>query len=85
MDRAWFESMLTAHFRGSNGDQDPSWYALRNTVFAYGCRITLTATESYTNAVEASVALLENALSVQPDILQCPSSLTSVRALLLMV
>lgn len=84
IDRCWFENILATQFESdSNRDQDPSWYALRFTVYAFGCRIHL-GSQSYTRAVEASVALFENALSVQPDIMQCRSSITSVRALMLM-
>lgn len=41
--------------------------------------------QSYSSAVEASVALFENALSVLPEVLHGHSSIISVRALLLMV
>ncbi|KEF56925.1 uncharacterized protein A1O9_07115 [Exophiala aquamarina CBS 119918] len=77
--------MLTAQLHGTNsGHQDPSWYATYNTVLAFGCRITLAKTLSYSKTVEASMAFFENALSVQSDILQCRSSIISVRALTLM-
>lgn len=77
---------MSEHLLNNTRDlEDPSWYALRYTVFAFGCRVSLGKSQSFSRAVEASVALFENALSVQPDILQCRSSIISVRALLLMV
>lgn len=84
-DRSWFEGKLQDHFTRRPPDNDSSWYALRNTVYAFGCRIHLNKTGSYTQAVEASLVFFRNALFVELDLLHRHSSKMSVQALALMV
>ncbi|KAK5045660.1 hypothetical protein LTR84_009029 [Exophiala bonariae] len=85
IDHYWFYTTLTEHFRRPRpDDEDPSWFALRYTVYAFGCRISKSKNEPYSHAAEKSVALFENALSVQLDIMHRRSTIISVRALSLM-
>ncbi|KIV97273.1 hypothetical protein PV10_01041 [Exophiala mesophila] len=83
-DRSWFEGKLQHHFAHPPADNDSSWYALRNTVYAFGCRIHLNKTRSYTEAVESSLVFFKNALLVELDLLHQHSSKMSVQALTLM-
>ncbi|KIW13560.1 hypothetical protein PV08_08748 [Exophiala spinifera] len=85
VDQYWFCTTLLEHFRRpSPDDEDLSWFALRFTVYAFGCRIALSQTEPYARAAEASMALFRNALSVQSDIMHRHATINGVRALSLM-
>ena len=68
-------------------EDDASWFALRNTVYASGCRIVLSKQASVTFSEAQSQAWLyfENALSVHTELLYTPTGLTAVQALALMV
>jgi hypothetical protein len=47
--RPAFEARLRSHFENHvSAEDDPSWYALRNTVYASGCRIFLAKDHSTT-------------------------------------
>ena len=85
--RSWFEDRLRLHFSKSPGEryEDVSWYALRNTIYAYGSRCEMSKRSSFSHAVEQSLALFENALAVHGDILCLHSTLLSVHALIVMV
>ena len=75
------------HFENGDLHDDPSWYALRNAVYATGCR-TLLAKEnssSWTEVQQKSWPYFENALSVYVELLYTPTGLTAVRALAAMV
>lgn len=85
VNRAQFESKLYAHLTSSASSHDPSWYALRNVIFAFGSRIHLSKVVSYAKATKESMGFFSNALSVQADMMQCRSSLLTVKALILMV
>ncbi|KEF62021.1 uncharacterized protein A1O9_03593 [Exophiala aquamarina CBS 119918] len=85
VDQYWFYTTLLEHFRiPSPDDEDLSWFALRFTVYAFGCRIALSKNEPYARAAEASMALFGNALSVQSDIMHRHATINGVRALSLM-
>ena len=84
VERPWFEFRLRAHFHGTMSD-DKAFYALRNVIWAYGCRIMLSKTASFHEASQASWALFENALSVHTEILFVRASMVAVQALILMV
>jgi len=84
VQRPWFESRLRAHFSGTIPD-DKANYALRNVLWACGCRIVLSKTATFREAAQASWALFENALSVHTDILFLRGSMVEVQALILMV
>jgi hypothetical protein len=91
--RPTFESALRTHFRkdGYNSDNevDPGWYALRNTVYAAGCRILETKSAVKGTRTSATTAqswkYFSNALSVHTDILYYRTSLMAVQALAMMV
>ena len=86
--RPEFEARLRIHFEepGSSED-DPAWYALRNTVYAGGCRIVLSKGNhiSFTDAENQGWKYFQNALSVHTDLLFAPTGLSAVRALAAMV
>lgn len=83
--RPWFESRIRAHFEDASHDDDPSWFALRNVVYSYGCRLEQSKTKPFREAYAASWGWFENALSVHTEILHFRSSVVSVQALALMV
>ena len=85
LEQSWFKTRLQLHFAEPKRGFDASWYALRNIVFAFGCRIEMAKTASYSDAARVSIGLFENALSVQTDMLHLHSTLMSVKALILMV
>ena len=85
VQRAWFETRLRAHFHHAKSDEDAAWYALRNIIYASGCRIELSAQSTFSWASQMSWAYFENALSVHTDVVFLPSSTLGVQALVLMV
>lgn len=84
VERSWFEIRLRSHFSGTTPD-DRVWYALRNVLWACGCRIVLFRTSGFREASNTSWALFENALSALPDILFFRASIIGLQALILMV
>ncbi|KAL6245979.1 hypothetical protein RBB50_007132 [Rhinocladiella similis] len=84
LQRRSFETRLRSFLSGSQIDDDPAWYALRNTVYASGCRIEVSKRASFREAQQQSWAWFENALSVHSELLFCHTSLTGVQALALM-
>ena len=64
---------------------DYAWYAIRNTVYAFGSRIYLSRHDNYSNAVAISLKFFGNAISVQTEMLHYHTTLLAVRALILMV
>ena len=84
-----FEARLAAHFKDGNPKDrdDPSWYALRNVVYATGCR-SLRAKQlsaDFHTTHRQSWQYFCNALSVYTDLLFHRTGLSSVQALTLMV
>jgi hypothetical protein len=84
VERASFEARLRAHFSGAMPD-DKAWYALRNVLWASGCRIVLSRTASLRIAAQTAWPLFENALSAHTEILFTRSSMMGVQSLILMV
>lgn len=89
MHRPTFEAHLRSHFehRASAEEDDPSWYALRNTIYASGCRLFL-AKDHSTSFLDAQVQAwqyFENALSVITELEFSPTGLSAVQALTVMV
>ncbi|CAH0046653.1 unnamed protein product [Clonostachys solani] len=83
-----FENRLRDHFQ-TNPDSrsDASWYALRNTIYASGCRVSLCADsgpESFSRSREQSWKYFENALSVHTELLYVSTDIMSIQALILM-
>lgn len=67
---------------------DKAWYALRNTVYALGCRVALSLESGpagYAESRSQSWRYFENALAVATDLMYGRAEVTSVRALILMV
>ena len=84
--RSWFDARLNAHIENpQSAEEDPSWYALRNVIYAFGSRIYMTGKSSFIEIGNLSWSLFENALSVQLDITYRHTSLRGVQALALMV
>lgn len=87
MNRQWFETQLRTHFSRTtdDDDDDSAWYAIRNTIYASGCRIELSRTKSFREATQTSWRYFENAMSVHTNLIYFKTSLISVQAVLLMV
>lgn len=85
MDRVWFESRLRAHLNNSMPD-DPSYYALRNIIWATGSRIVHSKTaNSFNETWRTAWAWFENALAVHTEVIFLGSFMTVVQVLILMV
>ncbi|EXJ71827.1 uncharacterized protein A1O5_04328 [Cladophialophora psammophila CBS 110553] len=86
--RPSFEARLRAHFEsGDYSEGDLAWYALRNTVYATGCRIVVSGSNSHNAFNEArtqSWPYFENALSAHTDLLFSRSDMTTIQAFLAM-
>jgi hypothetical protein len=85
--RATFEARLRSHFEHYlSAEDDPSWYALRNTVYASGCRIFLSKDHSttFSDAQVQAWQYFENALSVLTELQFTPTGLSAVQALTVM-
>lgn len=83
-----FETRLRAKSaHPSEFHDDSSWFALRNTVYASGCRDVLSKDPMKTfNEAQAEFwKYFENSLSVHTELTYTPASLTAVQALVLMV
>ncbi|RDW90935.1 hypothetical protein BP5796_02100 [Coleophoma crateriformis] len=81
--RPAFETRLRLHFMPS-GDhfEDPAWFALRNTVYASGCRIHMfQSNSSFLDAQACAWKYFEKALSVHSELLFSATGLTAVEAL----
>ena len=89
--RPTFESRLRKHFRrldlGQQEEGDAAWFALRNIVYAAGCRCVLAEDSSFTfvEAQTQAFRLFQNALSVFTELTFAYTGLTGVRALTIMV
>lgn len=91
LDRDELEQRLRLHFENDmqqSSSMDKAWYALRNTVYALGCRVALsleTGPAGYAESRSQSWRYFENALAVATDLMYGRAEVTSVRALILMV
>jgi hypothetical protein len=85
--RSDFEDRLARHFQNGGAPDDSSWYALRNVVYATGCRTLLAKQKGLTwsEVHRRSWPYFENALSVHVDLLYTQTGLSAVRALAAMV
>jgi hypothetical protein len=86
--RPTFEARLGSQFaQDADFEDDVSWFALRNTVYASGCRVILSkhASMTFTEAQTQGWQYFENALSVHTELLYTPTGLPAVQALALMV
>jgi hypothetical protein len=82
--RRWFEGKLASHFKVGKSDREPSWYALRNIIYAYGSRIIASKRGSFREAQQAAWPWFENALSVQSQLVFYPTPVLAVQALAMM-
>ena len=84
--RPAFETRLQQHFSREIHD-DPAWYAVRNVVYASGCRILSSRDPSSTFADNHKTAwkYFENAIAVHTELLITSTGLAAVQALALMV
>lgn len=83
-----FEARLTLHLQNAGPqNEDIAWYALRNAVYAVGCRTraAIDGTGSFADALQESLRYFYNAFSVFSDLIFMPSGLMAVQALLVMV
>lgn len=82
-----FQHQLRAHFDNQNPLQDPVSYAIRNTVYASGCRLHNSANyaASFDTIQKEAWGYFSNALSVHSELLLRSPSTGAVRALLAMV
>lgn len=81
-----YEARLRNHYDNTAKD-DPAWYALRNTIFATGCRIEMSEEDSpssFSEACSRAWQYFENALSVHTDLVYSQTNIMAVQALLLM-
>jgi hypothetical protein len=85
LHRPWFEQQLSAHLAGTLDDPGPTWHALRNVVFAAGCRIEMCKSQPFQKAAKHAWGYFENALSVYARLLFFKTSITGVQVLTLMV
>jgi hypothetical protein len=89
--RSRFEARLRTHFDGagtSEQDEDSAWYALRNVVYAQGCRLELGNkgySFNYTKPQIAGWQYFENSLSKHSELCFSRTGLMAVQALLCMV
>lgn len=69
-------------------DDDPAWYALRNVVYAFGCRASTFkegVSDTWSEAQSKGWCFFENALAVHTELVYFRSNLSAVQALLAMV
>ncbi|KAL5314332.1 hypothetical protein ACEPPN_018758 [Leptodophora sp. 'Broadleaf-Isolate-01'] len=92
VSRSTFEARLQSHFEHSDNpayDDSASWYAMRNIVYASGCRAELgKATASYCSTFQSAQVggfrYFENALSRHTELIFCRTGLMAVQALVAM-
>ncbi|KAH0844475.1 putative fungal specific transcription protein [Fonsecaea pedrosoi] len=84
--RLEFEQHLRSHLAGKGQGDDPAWYALRNVVYAGGCRMYRSQfPEANSSDVQReSWSYFSNSLSVHSELLLTRPTMLSVRALLTM-
>lgn len=91
VNRKAFQGRLRAHFESSEkqpNEDDAAWYALRNMVYAFGCRFELGKASYSSTFVESQVggwAFFENAMSRHTELTFCRSGIMAVQALISMV
>lgn len=85
MSASWFEAQLRAQWDGKISNENYSWYALRNTVYAFGCRLELAKSASFREAYTKSWQYFENAMTVHTDLIYYKTDLMAVQALIAMV
>ncbi|KAJ5632774.1 fungal-specific transcription factor domain-containing protein [Penicillium lividum] len=85
--RSDFDSRLRVHFQDPNrSDEDLAWYALRNAVYAVGCRTaaSMDGTRDFAEILSESMRFFHNAFFVLSELLFMPSGLMAIQALIVM-
>ncbi|KAI5460730.1 fungal-specific transcription factor domain-containing protein [Mariannaea sp. PMI_226] len=85
--RPQFENHLRRHYHGSGTqDDDAALYAMRNAVYAVGCRAgaAMNAAEDVMEVRRKSLQYFFNALSVYTNLIFMPTGLSAVQALIVM-
>jgi hypothetical protein len=88
VSRPLFESRLTKHFdSGASAEPDCSWYALRNAVYATGCRKVMSKEQPGPFLVGKGHGweYLQNALNVHSELLYSRTNFMAIQALTIMV
>jgi hypothetical protein len=90
VDRHAFESRLMAQFETEDfrAAGDCAWYALKNTIYASGCRVKAAKSPSPPASKQArqrAYSYFENALSVHTELTYARNGIAAVQALLIMV
>ncbi|KAH7091354.1 fungal-specific transcription factor domain-containing protein [Paraphoma chrysanthemicola] len=83
IDRVDFEERLRKTY-AIGGESDAGWYALRNAVFATGCRIMTFKTCTWRDAQTQSQGYFENALAVEAELIHGTPGIVGIQALLVM-
>jgi hypothetical protein len=88
--RTSFEARLRLHYQQDaipSAESDPAWYALRNAIFAIGCRSSLAKEPSggFPVAHRRSWKYFQNSLSVYTELHFARTGLMAVQALTIMV
>ncbi|KIW31163.1 uncharacterized protein PV07_02832 [Cladophialophora immunda] len=84
VDKSWFNARLQNQLNNPGIDEDPAWYALRNAVYAVGCRLELSRRANFREAYRTAWSYFENALAVHTELLYFRTSLLAVQALTVM-
>ncbi|KAH7007449.1 fungal-specific transcription factor domain-containing protein [Ilyonectria destructans] len=83
--RQSFEARLIRHIENPLASQEDSvWFAIRNIVYASGCRALMSKTHSWRESQSKSGQYFENALSVETDLIHGAYGISAIRALLAM-
>ncbi|KAH7110699.1 hypothetical protein EDB81DRAFT_926799 [Dactylonectria macrodidyma] len=84
VDRASFECRLKNHLAGQVKNEDPAWYALRNAIYATGCRLELSKTGNFRDAFHTAWGFFSNCLAVHLELLYFRTSMMAIQALTVM-
>jgi hypothetical protein len=78
---------LKTHLDNSScrDEEDYAWYALRNVVYASGCRLLTFKSHGWAEAQHQSRGYFENALAVETDLLHGTNGFQAIQALVAMV
>ncbi|KAF4453500.1 Transcription factor [Fusarium albosuccineum] len=85
VDRASFEGRLKAHLENNGKNENPAWYALRNAIYATGCRLELSKTGKFRHASQTSWAYFSNSLSVHLELMYFQTTMMAIQALTVMM
>ncbi|OAL50323.1 hypothetical protein IQ07DRAFT_587004 [Pyrenochaeta sp. DS3sAY3a] len=87
VDEAQFKARLEQHFAGNSKCDEAEWYALRNAVYASGCKVHMvqsSPTNSFESSQNCSWRYFENAMSVHTELIYMRSGLMAIQALMTM-